>query len=98
VILAVFENEDARLIANARLETVEETPVLVIAGGVGADLRFSGAIGGSPLGDSESGFVKLRPALRTLQRNDWLAIEQTAAETRVRLGPRALELKNPSTT
>jgi len=98
VLLSMFENENARLIANARLETVEGDPVLVIAGGVGAGLRFSGAVGGSPLGESESGFVKLRPALRTLQRNEWLVIEQSVSEIRVRLGPRALELKKPKTT
>ena len=52
-------------------------------------MSFVGAIGGNSFDPTEVGFVRLRSAVRDLARNKWFVAEVTAAETRVRLGPRA---------
>ena len=88
-----FENRDASLIAGARFEEMEGEPVLVIPGGVGAQIGFSRSVGGNSFDATEAGFVRLRPALRDLVRNEWFVAEVTAAETRVRLGPRARQAR-----
>jgi hypothetical protein len=90
--LAIFENKDPGLVANARLEELDGEPVLVIAGGIGSEFRFAGQIGGDSVDTSLSGHVRLRNALRTLSANRWLEIEATSAETRIKLGPRAKAL------
>ena len=40
-----------------------------------------------------SGFVKVRSALATLARNNWLVVEQTVSELRIRRGERANKLR-----
>ena len=60
---------------------------------VGADLRMRGKIAGSPLEADTSGHVRVREALRVLARNEWLTVEQTVAEIRIRLGERAKPLR-----
>ena len=92
VLLLAFENRDASIIRDARFEKEEGEPVLVIPGGAGANLRWHAGIGGNPVSDPDSsGFVRLRPALANLVRNNWFFAEATAAtdETKIRLGERA---------
>ena len=67
--------------------------MLVIPGGVGGQMGFSGSIGGNSFDPMEVGFVRLRTAIRDLVRNKWLTAEVTAAGMRVRLGPRAKEAR-----
>jgi hypothetical protein len=93
-ILLAFANRDASIITDARVEEENGEPVLVIAGGVGSELRFTRGIGGSPVSDPESaGFVRLRPALSTLVRNGWLELEVAVGETRIRRGERAKAMR-----
>jgi hypothetical protein len=94
-LLLAFENADASIVAGGRFEAHDDDLVLIVPGGVGSDLRFARQLGGSPFDDG--GFIRLRPALVTLARNEWLVVEQSVAELRVRLGPRALELKKAKT-
>ena len=89
-----FENRDATLIAGGRFEDADGEAVLVIPGGVGSQMAFSGSVGGNALVPNEGGFVRLRSALSVLVRNDWFVAEVTAAETRVRLGPRAKKARS----
>jgi hypothetical protein len=90
-LLGAFANHDPRLFVGARFEGEGADRTLVVPGGVGADLRMHGRIAGSPIEDG-SGHVRVRAALRVLARNDWLVVEQTVAELRVRRGERALKL------
>ena len=92
-LLASFENRDASLIANASFEVIDGEPVIVIAGGVGADLRFAGQIGGDSVDPNLSGCVRLRSALVTLAANRWFVVGRAVTETTIRLGPRALKCR-----
>jgi hypothetical protein len=74
-------------------QQVDGEPTVVVPGGVGGQLRFAGMIGGEPLDPTSSGHVRLRKALRTLSRNNWITVESDAAETRIRLGDRAKRLR-----
>jgi hypothetical protein len=93
-LLLAFANRDASINDNARLVDDEDGPVIVVRGGVGEPMRFARGVGVYPFSDVDSsGFIRLRPALLTLARNDWLAIEVTAGETKLRLGQRAKEAR-----
>ena len=59
---------------------------------MGADLRMHGKIAGSAIETDKSGHVRVREALRVLQRNKWVEVEQTVGELRIRLGERAKKL------
>jgi hypothetical protein len=42
-----------------------------------------------------NGGIKVRASLVALARNNWLEVEQTVAEIRIRLGKNAKELRSP---
>jgi hypothetical protein len=91
-VLACFQNDDASLFPNARFEGDAPDRALILPGGTGFDLRTHGQTAGSPLDPSGSGHVRLRPALAALALNEWLEIEQSVAELRIKLGSRARKL------
>ena len=91
-VLACFQNDDPQLFPNGHFEGEGDHRTLVVPGGIGADLRMRGKIAGSPLEDNGSGHVRVREALRVLVANRWFTVEQTVAETRIRLGKRARKL------
>jgi hypothetical protein len=70
---------------------------LVVPGGVGADIRLHGKVAGSPI-ENGSGQVRAREALRTLALNQWVDVEQTVGELRIRLGERTRRLSEPANT
>jgi hypothetical protein len=59
--------------------------------------RLSGQLGGSPFDDGGGGFIRLRPALSTLVRNNWFEIEQTVGELTIRRGERAKAVRAANT-
>jgi hypothetical protein len=90
-LLGAFANDDPSVFVDGRFEGEGDDRALVVPGGVGSDLRMHGRIAGSPIEDG-SGHVRVREALRKLALNKWVEVEQTVAETRIRLGEHALKL------
>jgi hypothetical protein len=91
-VLASFANDDTTLFPNARFEGDADDRTLIVAAGIGSDLRTHGQTAGSPLDPSGSGYIRVRPALAVLALNGWLDVEQTVAELLIRLGERARAL------
>ena len=91
-LLGAFANDDPRLFVDGRFEGEGDDRALVVPGGVGA--RLHGQIAGSPIETDNSGHIRVRSALAVLQRNKWIAVEQTVAEMRIRLGERARKLND----
>jgi hypothetical protein len=91
-VLGSFTNEDASVFVGGRFEGEGKDRALVVPGGIGSDLRMHGTIAGSPL-ENGSGHIRVRSALATLARNNWVTVEQTVGELRIQLGERARMLR-----
>jgi hypothetical protein len=92
-LLGAFENRDPSILVDAHFEEQDDEVTLVVPAGTGSQLRFHGMIAGSPLEDG-SGFIRGREALAVLVRNRWFEVEQDVQEMRIRLGERALQLRD----
>lgn len=90
-VLGAFANDDPSVFVGGRFEGKDGDRILFVPGGVGSDLRLFGKIAGSPPEDG-SGHVRVREALCALALNEWIEIDQTVGELRIRLGERARNL------
>ncbi len=96
-VLSAFENRDPAFFVGARFEGEGDERTLVVPGGVGSDIRLYGMIAGSSMASDGAGHVRVRTALATLARNDWIAVERSVSELRIRLGVRVLKLRESRT-
>jgi len=93
-VLGAFANDDPSVFAGGRFDGEGDDRTLVVNAGIGADLRMHGKIAGSPL-EAGSGYICPREALRKLALNQWIVVDQTVSDLRIRLGARALKLNGP---
>ena len=97
VIRGCFANRNATPFVGGQFWRPTATLSWLIPGGIGSEVRLRGQIGGDPVLPDGPGFIRTRPALNTLVRNEWIEVERTVAETRIRLGSNARELANSET-
>jgi hypothetical protein len=69
-VLAAFANDDPGLFVDGSFQGEGDERTLVTPGGIGSELRTHGQTAGSPLDQSGSGHVRLRPALAVLTLNE----------------------------
>jgi hypothetical protein len=91
-ILLSFENRIPILKGGSFVEEAGEL-VLAAPWGMGSEVPLVNRVQGSTL--DGNGGVKVRSSLATLHRNNWLVVEQSVSEIRVRLGENARKLRNP---
>jgi hypothetical protein len=61
--------------------------------GTGSEVRLVNRVESSV--HDGAGGVRVRASLVTVHRNDWLVVEQTVSEIRIRLGENARKLRSP---
>jgi hypothetical protein len=93
VILLSFENQTPILKDG---HFAEENGELVLIGpqGTGSEITLVNRTQGSPY--DGNGGIRVRASLVALARNNWLEVEQTVSEIRIRLGKNAKELRSPA--
>ena len=67
--------------------------MLVVPGAIGGDVRFQRGANGDSLDSSDSGHVRVRVALSACVRNKWFTAEQAGGQLRIKLGERALKVR-----
>jgi hypothetical protein len=92
VILLSFENQTPILKDGQFIEDNGEL-TLVAPYGTGSQIRLTNHVEGSTL--VAAGGVKVGASLVTLRRNQWLVVEQTVSDIRIRLGKNAKALRTP---
>jgi hypothetical protein len=92
-ILLSFENR-IPILKDGRFDEKDGELVLVAPWGMGSEVPLVNRVQGSTL--DGNGGVKVRSSLATLHRNNWLVVEQSVSEIRIRLGERAKKLRSPA--
>ena len=62
----------------------------------GADIRTFGRIAGSSVNTGASGHMRPWAAIHTPALNDWIVVERSVSELRIRHGERARKLNEPT--
>jgi hypothetical protein len=94
-LLDTFANDSTELFPGSRLEGDGDDRTLAIPALTGADVRTFGRIAGSSLNTGASGQVRPWASINMLALNEWVTVERSASELRIRLGDRARKLYGP---
>jgi hypothetical protein len=91
-IMFSFENQTP-ILKDGRFEDKDGELTLVGPWGTGSEVKLVNRVEGS-VHDGNGG-IKVSASLVALARNNWLEVEQTVSEIRIRLGKNAKELRTP---
>ena len=91
---ATFANDSTVLFPGSRFEGEGDDRTLVLPAMAGAEIRTFGRIAGSSVNTGASGHVRPWAAIHTLALNDWVEVERSVSEMRIRLGERARQLSD----